>query len=589
MKKNIVTCLSVLFVCLLLHHSVAAQRVRPVKINESNATAYRDTLLNLIFGSNSIPDQWLPDQVFTNVGSIDYLSGFPFASLYYPGGNLAGIDRFEISIGDNLQHFPDKAKVYLFRPHAANGKLFIYHAGHCAGTAIAEDIVANNAGNFPGRVIPRLLAQGYTVLAVPMIHYRSVPPLDYNCGYNGHNEIFTEGFYPYPMGLFFKPLVASLNHLGRNNYSAIYMLGLSGGGWAASLYPAIDSSIRVSFPVAGSWPMPVRQAFYPAIGDYEQTYPPLFSQFIDYHDLYTLSCLAPARKMLQINNRFDPCCFNGADAHIYYVDSVKRALAGTGGEFAYYLDESNANHSVSDKAMDIVMGFLNGQRGTLINEPPPVAENGGNYQYDIRGNFSASPLPSSGNLQYSLLKAPNWLTINAINGELRGNVPPGNVAAGMDTVSFKVEDPAGNYLIRDIVLTRKRDAPFLFIVDTSESICYWLPEFSHALDTIHPQAVTGFFTNNPGLTVTGIRVLNKSVVALSLNRPAEFDDEIGYLAASTSHPVTFTNGSRAASFGLTRIDRAAFRSSYAQAGMIRFNSSTRKFEFFDGTRWNNMH
>ncbi|HCY89014.1 MAG TPA: hypothetical protein DHV17_02015 [Chitinophagaceae bacterium] len=76
---------------------------------------------------------------------------------------------------------------------------------------------------------------------------------------------------------------------------------------------------------------------------------------------------------------------------------------------------------------------------------------------------------------------------------------------------------------------------------------------------------------------------------MSLNRPAEFDDEIGYLAASTSHPVTFTNGSRAASFGLTRIDRAAFRSSYAQAGMIRFNSSTRKFEFYDGTRWNNMH
>jgi hypothetical protein len=141
----------------------------------------------------------------------------------YPNGNLDSVDKLEVTIDANTTNFPSKAKLYLFHPHNSNGKLFIYHAGHCAGTAIAEDVV-NNAGNdSSGVAIPKLIEQGYTVLAVPMIHYQFSPPNGYVCGYNRHDQLFSDSLYTYPLGLFFKPLIAGLNAIGRSNYSSIYI------------------------------------------------------------------------------------------------------------------------------------------------------------------------------------------------------------------------------------------------------------------------------------------------------------------------------------------------------------------------------
>ena len=111
------------------------------------------------------------------------------------------------------------------------------------------------------------------------------------------------------------------------------MCGLSGGGWATSVYPALDSSIRVSFPVAGSWPMAVRHYFDNSYGDDEQTYPPL-THLLDYHDLYTLSCLSPARKMVQINNRYDPVASTDRPL-ISLCGFCKKALGNSGGDFRF--------------------------------------------------------------------------------------------------------------------------------------------------------------------------------------------------------------------------------------------------------------
>lgn len=169
---------------------VSAQRVGKIKVTEANARFYRDTLIKRIFGPTGFPYDAMPDAVISNVNSIDYLSTFPYSGIMYPNGNLDSIDKLEVTIDANTTNFPSKAKLYLFHPHNSNGKLFIYHSGHCAGTAIAEDVI-NNAGNTSnGIAISKLIEQGYTVLAVPMIHYQFSPPNGYVCGYNRHDQLF---------------------------------------------------------------------------------------------------------------------------------------------------------------------------------------------------------------------------------------------------------------------------------------------------------------------------------------------------------------------------------------------------------------
>ena len=259
-----------------------AQRVRPIKITASNALAYRDSLVRVIFGSTVFPYDILPDDIAPNVHTIDHYPGFPYNSILYPSGNLDSVDRLSVYPATNITDFPEPVQSYLFHPHNSNGKLFIYHSGHCAGAATVEDVCDNNAGAEPGLIIPALIADGYTVLAVPMLNYKLLYPTGLVCGYNNHDALFAEGHYPNPLSLFFKPLVACLNRLGRNNYSAIYMCGLSGGGWVTSVYPAMDAAVSMSFPVAGSWPIPVKDIFYSG-GDFEQYYPPVFRSLMDYN------------------------------------------------------------------------------------------------------------------------------------------------------------------------------------------------------------------------------------------------------------------------------------------------------------------
>lgn len=580
----IVLFIQLAFSCL----DAGAQLVPPVKITPQNALNYREALTMLVFGSNSLPADILPDTLISNVNSIDQFSTFPYSSIYYPAGNLDSIDKILVTIDTSTVLFPEKARIYLFHPHQSNGKLFIYHAGHCAATAVTEDIIANNGGAYPGMVIPRMIAEGYTVLAVPSIHYRNIPPAGYICGYNGHHELFAEGGFLHPLGLFFKPVLASLNFLGRSNYQEIVMCGLSGGGWATSVYPALDSSIRVSFPVAGSWPMAVRHYFDNSYGDDEQTYPPL-THLLDYHDLYTLSCLSPARKMVQINNRYDPCCFNGSTAHIFYADSVKKALGNSGGDFRFYLDEFSNGHMVSSKALDIICAFLRNERAGLSSLPEDTLTSGNDYYFNIQEAFNASPSSPGNTLTYSLLKAPRWLNLNNTTGVLSGTLPVNEVISGRDSISFKVEDSNGRFVLHSHTLVHGRPGPYLFTMNNTDSLLYWLPEYSCSLSQADQRSLRFFYFNNPDLAVTQISILNGSVVQLRVNRPLQPGDSIGYAGNGADYAITYNNGRKASDFGLTPVRLNIVPEHFARPGMIRFNTDTRKFEYFNGIQWIDMH
>ncbi len=568
-------------------HNGFSQRVRPIKVNALNANLYRDSLAKNIFGAAGMPYGLQPDEIATNVQSIEHQSSFTYSGLFFPAGNLDSIDRISTRPIANLVDFPDMVNAYLFHPHNSNGKLFIYHSGHCAGASTTEDIFLNSDGNEPGYIIPTLIKEGYTVLAVPMINYKSPYPLDYVCGFNGHNEIFSDNHYQNPLAAFFNPLVASLNYVGRSNYSAIYMCGLSGGGWTTSVYPALDSSISYSFPVAGSWPLPVAIKLVTG-GDAEQNYLPLFRQLLDYHDLYTLSCLAPARKMLQINNRYDACCFSGSIAHLYYVDTVVNALRGTGGEFRFYIDEIYNQHRISENALKVILTFIANETATLSTLPSDSVLNGAQYSYNIGSNFSVNTTPDNFPLKYSLLKAPSWISLNNSSGVLSGRAPTNGIIAKPDTISFKVEDSTGRFVVHSYILKKEREVPYFF-TNQNDSIVYFLPAFSNSIQTVNPTIISAFFLNNPLLSVTGIRVINNSFLELKLNGPVSITDSIGYNGSRLASAITFNNGIKQPDFDLTNINLNAIISKYALAGMIRFNTDTKKFEYFNGVAWINLN
>jgi hypothetical protein len=573
---------------LLFFEQATAQKVSPVKITASNANAYRDSLKLKIFGTTSFPYSITPDSVITNVNTIDYYNGFPYGSILYPSGNLDSVDKFVVSINENMADFPSMVKAYLFHPHNGNGKLFIYHSGHCTGVATAEDIFSNNNEAEPGLVIPALLDKGYTVLAVPMLHYRASPQIGVACGFNNHDDLFTDAHYAFPLGFFFKPLIASLNYLGRGNYSSIYMCGLSGGGWTTSVYPAIDSSITSSFPVAGSWPMPLREVFYPG-GDYEQTYPPIFPRLLDYHEIYTLACLAPARKMLQINNRYDACCFAGSYQHIYYVDSVAKALQGTGGVFKFYLDETGTKHAITKRSMDVIFTFITGQETGLQVKPRDTVTDLTDYNYSIRDNFIINGTPGNADLKYSLLKAPSWLSLDTLNGTLYGNAPLEEIVSAPDSVSFKAEDSTGRFIIYNYNITRERAAPYFFTKFDDNTTLYCLLPFSNSIQSIEQTAGAFFYFNNPALAVTGIAIENNSLIRMSINLPLTATDLVGYHGYTNPGAITYNNGLQLKNFSYTRIILDGVTKNVAVAGMIRFNTDTGKFEYFNGTSWVNMN
>ena len=106
------------------------------------------------------------------------------------------------------------------------------------------------------------------------------------------------------------------------------------------------------------------------------------------------------------------------------MDSVVNALAGTGGEFSYYLDETGNRHAVTEKTMQVILKYTERDRAQLINLPEDSIVAGMPYFYSIRNNFTAQQFSDPMSLTYSLLKAPDWISLNNITGEISSPSSP---------------------------------------------------------------------------------------------------------------------------------------------------------------------
>jgi len=256
--------------------------------------------------------------------------------------NLERIDKLTIDMDYGINSI-----AYHFIPKNGNNKLVIYHQGHEGFFIKGKD------------TIQFFLENGYSVIAfsMPLLGINSQPVIETDFGkikFFNHNQFaFLESDKLAPIKFFVEPIAISLNHIEKNySYDDIAMVGISGGGWTATLYAAIDTRVQKSYPVAGTLPIFLRGE--DDLGDYEQIDSKLY-RIADYPDLYILGSYGYGRKQLQILNKYDGCCFYGVK-HTLYEDKIKEILKKfSNGSFDVYVDESHKEHRISDKALRVIL------------------------------------------------------------------------------------------------------------------------------------------------------------------------------------------------------------------------------------------
>jgi hypothetical protein len=186
------------------------------------------------------------------------------------------------------------------------------------------------------------------------------------------------------------------------------MAGLSGGGWTTTLYAAIDPTITMSFPVAGTIPLHLRSSG--SVGDTEQ-FLPAFYKIAGYPDLYVLGSYGAGRKQVQILNRRDDCCFGerqhqGKMSYDTAMRGYERQVRGTlhelgdKGSFRLEIDEAAPGHTISWNAIvNTILAELNGGRpmiGAVTNTDAFVRGWNGNLWHYGPAGWKDTGLPMVG-------------------------------------------------------------------------------------------------------------------------------------------------------------------------------------------------
>jgi hypothetical protein len=312
--------------------------------NENDANLRRKELITFIWGPAGFPST-LPAEIEERITDQRYTRL----------KNLKEIECLTIPMEWGLT-----TTAYHFIPVNGNNKLLIFHGGH--------------DGDFVSGIqtIRFFIEKGFSVIALsmPLEDPNSRPVVDLKrigkiqLTFHDQLKLLTMKS-GHPVQLFLTPIVLSLNYAQKFNYVAVYMTGVSGGGWTTTLYSALDPRITRSYPVAGSLPLYLREdrgrintAHRSADwGDYEQTIPELYT-IANYLELYMLGSYGPHRKQLQILNKYDPCCLAG-ESFRTYEGVINQKVQPLGGQFAVFLDTTNRHHSISNAALNKMLEDIN--------------------------------------------------------------------------------------------------------------------------------------------------------------------------------------------------------------------------------------
>jgi hypothetical protein len=316
--------------------------------SRADVDSRRAQLIEFIWGPGGFP---------TDVSELLPEGPSPIADLE----NLARVEHLQTTMAGSPVG-PVVVSSYHFIPVHSRNRLVVVHYGHTCSVNF------NAQGDGLKPTIKALLQDGYGVLASLM------PFSEGQCQYK-HNMLFgsVQDESNRPWHFFLEPLAKSLNYIARQYpaYRDFSMVGLSGGGWATTLYAAIDPRIRTSFPVSGSIPLYMYSANYQT--DAEQSRDDLYSK-AGYPDLYVLGSVGRGRRQIQVLNHSDRCCFGARqhdrnlpqasgdfDAAVRrYETRVKSALARLGtGSFRVVIFDIDGHLIPDDVLRNVILRTLN--------------------------------------------------------------------------------------------------------------------------------------------------------------------------------------------------------------------------------------
>lgn len=280
----------------------------------------RENLIDFIWKGDGFPTR-LPDSIEQGISDKN------FDDLK----NLEKIDRITVE----MKHGANSIAYLLYPKELSHNDLIIYHNGH-------NDYLYDGK-----KQIRFLLDRGYPVLmfSMPIAGMNSEPVIMLDGKeekYVNHDKFeLLESDKFSPISYFVEPIAVSLNFIDKNfGYTNYHMIGISGGGWTTVIYPAIDQRISHATSVAGSIPLELR-TLERDMGDYEQRLPELY-RIANYYDLYVLASFGTDRKLTQVFNSNDPCCFAAKDQDLNYENEIENRLASLGsGEFEIIVVNSN--------------------------------------------------------------------------------------------------------------------------------------------------------------------------------------------------------------------------------------------------------
>ncbi|MBO9573444.1 MAG: hypothetical protein J7497_14740, partial [Chitinophagaceae bacterium] len=319
-------------------------------LTDLSIDSLRQEIKEALFSSETMPQFAEAADTSFSVNSL--------SSYYSSSENVLATEEHKLTLKHGFT-----SSIYYIRSSKSNGLNIpvIYHSGHGFGVFREDDIVNNKYGLYTGRVMDFFLSRGFDVIGIdmPMFALNEWPDsvVENNIEYPilSHNDIF---YLKNPFYYFLSPIKSAVDYFQiKYGYKEFIMFGLSGGGWATTVYSAMDPRIRLSFPVAGSIPIPLRteERDY---GDMEQYYMPFYDRF-NYSTLYTLGAAGKQREQYQILNKYDDCCF-AFDAEKYWADSVRQAIsqAKLGGNYGFFYDTFALDHRISSVAMDSIYSHI---------------------------------------------------------------------------------------------------------------------------------------------------------------------------------------------------------------------------------------
>ncbi|MDP6524082.1 MAG: hypothetical protein QGH15_07655 [Kiritimatiellia bacterium] len=326
------------------------------------AAARRAQLVRFIW-AGGLPEKRLP-KVTEDVGAEafkEHLKGLD-QSL------VARVDRLEVDI------LGITSRSYLIHPAKSSERprLGIVHAGHSPpGNYIKTDyidsihIFLKRGGSAAMMHMPQ---RGWNDDKTAKLPNGKEPVIGFRGAHASHAAVVKlpdhdsslapgAGFQP-----FLEPVILCINHWAAISKGEpdVTMIGLSGGGWTTHMAAALDMRIRLSVPVAGSYPLYLRNKDKGSVGDLEQFFGPMYNEDIapdgsgggvaTWLEVYALGGHGKGRRQIMVTARYDSCCFRGLPEETVdtFKDIVARTVQKLGhGKWEHVLDTTHRSHQIS--------------------------------------------------------------------------------------------------------------------------------------------------------------------------------------------------------------------------------------------------